>query len=445
MIMFTSPEAAKAVKGKLYGSESAELTEVSTDTRTINKGSLYIGIKGERFDGNDFIIDAVENGAAAVISDRKLDLSVPLIVVEDTRKAQLDLARYYRDKFSVRLCGVTGSVGKTSTKDMIYAVLSKKYKTLRTDGNLNNDIGVPKTLFGLNGVYEAAVVEMGMSDKGEISALSKAAHPDCGVITNIGWCHIQNLKTRENILAAKMEITDGMKSNAPLIINGDDEYLKTISVTERKVIRYGFGEENDVRAADITETESGESFRIYYKGKSYKAKVPEKGEHHVLNALAAFCVGKEFQMTADEIIPAFMEYKPSGMRQREEHRNGVTLLLDCYNASPTSMKASLSVLKNYKGRRIAVLGDMLELGEMSEKLHALTADYIEGCADKCFLYGKEMSACRDELSRRGFESFWSADREEVISALKSEVREGDVLLFKGSRGMKLEEIAEKIV
>ncbi len=165
----------------------------------------------------------------------------------------------------------------------------------------------------------------------------------------------------------------------------------------------------------------------------------------MLNALAAFCVGTVFGMTEDEIITAFMEYEPSGMRQKEEHRGGVTLLMDCYNASPTSMKASLSVLKNYKGRRIAVLGDMLELGEMSEKLHALIADYIEGCADKCFLYGKEMSACYDELSKHGFESFWSADREEIINALKNGIREGDVILFKGSRGMKLEEIAEKTV
>ncbi len=276
MRMFTSLEAADAVNGKLYGDEKAEISEVSTDTRTIKKGSLYIGIKGERFDGNDFIGDAAKNGAAAVISNRKVDLNIPLIVVEDTGKALLDLARYHRERFTVKLCGVTGSVGKTSTKDMIYAVLSAKYKTLKTEGNLNNDIGVPKTLFGLNGEYEAAVVEMGMSDRGEISVLSKTACPDCGVITNIGWCHIQNLKTRDNILAAKMEIIDGMRENAPLIINGDDEYLKTVSITDRKVIRYGLGEENDVRAANIRETESGESFIIYYKGKNYKAEVPEK-------------------------------------------------------------------------------------------------------------------------------------------------------------------------
>ena len=220
--MFTAEEIAKATGGVLVG-ENVSVTSISTDTRTIEKSALFIAIKGENFDGNDFIGKAFEKGAAAALSDAEkgsLNVEKPVVYVENSRTAQLKLARYYRDKFGVKLCGVTGSVGKTSTKDMIYAVLSSEFNTLKTEGNFNNDIGLPKTLFRLDDSYKAAVIEMGMSDLGEISALSRTAHPNCAVITNIGWCHIENLKSRENILKAKLEILDGTDENAPLIING---------------------------------------------------------------------------------------------------------------------------------------------------------------------------------------------------------------------------------
>ncbi len=447
--MFTVNEIANAVGGKLFGDGTVAVTGVSTDTRTIEKGCLYVAVKGERFDGNDFIADAAEKGAAAVISDRAEgadSYAVPIILVEDSRAAQLKLARYHREKFAVKLCGVTGSVGKTSTKDMIYAVLSAGFDTLKTEGNFNNDIGLPRTLFRLNENYGAAVIEMGMSDLGEISVLSEAAVPDCAVITNIGYCHIENLKTRENILKAKLEILDGARANAPLILCGDDEYLRTVEIPDRRVIRYGFGENCDVRAEDIKHLENGEKFTLVADGTRYEAELPISGEHHILNALAAFCVGREFGMSAEQIVPAFMGYEASGMRQRTEQRGGVTLILDCYNASPTSMKTSLSVLKsrNTEGRRIAVLGDMLELGAMSEELHAMVADYVMDSADVCFLYGEEMAACAKKLAANGFEVYHDTDKERLSEKLNDFSRDGDVLLFKGSRGMKMEEIAEKI-
>ena len=443
--MFTAKEIAMVTNGVLAGND-AEISSVSTDTRTIESGALFIAIKGESFDGNDFIGKAFENGAAAAVSDvEKRDLNVenPVVYVENSRIAQLKLARYYRDKFAVRICGVTGSVGKTSTKDMIFAVLSARYPTLKTEGNFNNDIGLPRTLFRLNDSYKAGVIEMGMSGLGEISALSGAAHPDCAVITNIGWCHIENLKTRENILKAKLEILDGMDKSSPLIINGDDEMLRTVSL-DRKMIRYGFDKSNDVFADEIVHEKDGEKFTLCYKGKRYPAAVSVVGEHHISNALAAFCVGIEFGMTPEEIIPAFLNYEASGMRQKIEKRGEYTLILDCYNASPTSMQSSLSVLGTMSGRKIAVLGDMLELGEMSRQLHAGLAEYVEKNSDIAFLFGSEMKALRDELFKREYPVFHSESKSELTELLVQNLKSGDNVLFKGSRGMKLEEIAEKI-
>ena len=448
MTRFTTKEIALATGGELVGND-VETACVSTDTRTIEKGALFVAVKGERFDGNDYIEQAAQNGAAAAISDRaagSVNTDIPVIYVEDTREAQLKLARYHRDRQSVKLCGVTGSVGKTSTKDMIYAVLAAGFSTLKTEGNFNNDIGLPKTLFRLNKDYGAAVIEMGMSDLGEISVLSKAAHPQCAVITNIGWCHIENLKTRENILKAKLEILDGMESGAPLIVCGDDEYLGRLTKEQtgsHKLVRYGLNAENDVYARNIRHVEGGEEFTLNYNSAEYEAKVPAVGEHHVLNALAAFAVGIEFGMSAEVIIPAFMSYESSGLRQRIEKRGDITVILDCYNASPTSMKSALSVLSTMNGRKLAVLGDMLELGEQSRQLHAGLAEYSE-LADEFYLYGHEMAALRDELMKKGVPVTHSEDKETLAAALLKDIKSGDVILFKGSRGMKMEEIAERI-
>lgn len=446
--MFTTKEIAAVTGGELVGGD-VTVTSVSTDTRTIENGALFIAVKGERFDGSDYIAQAAENGAAAAVSDRaeRIGAEIPIIYVGDSRTAQLQLARHYRDKFPVKVCGVTGSVGKTSTKDMIYAVLSAGFKTLKTEGNFNNDIGLPRTLFRLNAEYGAAVIEMGMSGLGEISVLSKAARPDCAVITNIGWCHIENLKTRENILKAKLEILDGMADeNAPLIVCGDDEYLGRLTSEQtgaHKLIKYGFGVDNGVRADNIRHLSDGEEFTLRYNGVEYAAKVPAVGEHHVLNALAAFAVGVEFGMGAEEIIPAFMCYEASGMRQRIEKRGDVTVILDCYNASPTSMRSAMSVLSSMNGRKIAVLGDMLELGEQSKALHAGLAE-LSDMADGFYLYGGEMAALRGELSKKGVPVTHSENKEELANALLKDIKSGDVILFKGSRGMKMEEIAEKL-
>lgn len=443
--MFTTAEIAAAVGGRLIGGD-VRVKGISTDTRTIEKGDLFVAVRGESFDGNDYIVQAAEKGAAAALCERAADCGIAQIIVEDSRAAQLMLSAYHRNNIAPKLVGITGSVGKTSTKDMVYAVLSSAFETLKTEGNFNNDIGLPKTLFRLNASHKAAVIEMGMSDLGEISVLSKAAQPDCCVITNIGYCHIENLKTRENILRAKLEILDGARADAPLILCGDDEYLGKVELSDRAVIRYGFGDNNAVRAEDITHLDNGEEFALIDGDKRYSAKVPVSGAHHILNALAAYCVGKQFGLNAEQIIPAFMDYQASGLRQRTEKRGGITLVLDCYNASPTSMESSLSVLggMSAEGRKIAVLGDMLELGDMSAELHASVAEYVVKNAEVCFLFGAEMSHCANVLRARGFEVYHSTDKELITSQLIGYIRDGDVLLFKGSRGMRMEEIAEKI-
>lgn len=446
--MFTAREIAGVTGGKLLGND-VTVSGVSTDTRTIEKGMLFVAVRGESFDGNDFIDAAAEKGASAAVSDRENGAEshgIPVILVEDSRKAQLDLAHYHRMKFPLKLVGVTGSVGKTSTKDMVYAVLSAKYNTLKTEGNFNNDIGLPRTLFRLNESYGAAVIEMGMSDLGEISVLSRAAAPDICIITNIGWCHIENLKTRENILKAKLEILDGASESAPLILNGDDEYLKTVDIPGRKIVRYGLSEGCDVRAEDISQNDDSQNFTLIYGGKRYPAKLPVVGEHHVMNALAAFAAGIAAGMSPEEIVPAFMRYESSGMRQRIEKRGDITVILDCYNASPTSMESSLSVLGGMKcpGRKCAVLGDMLELGEMSAKLHAGVADFVMKNADCAFLYGAEMAHCRERLEKAGFEVHHSTDKAVLTDELLQWLKPGDAVLFKGSRGMRMEEIAERL-
>lgn len=449
--MFSTKEIAQVTNGKLVG-DDVKISSVSSDTRTIKKGALFIAIKGERFDGNDFIKQAAAAGAAAAVSDMpagSVKTDIPVVYVGNSRTAQLMLARYYRSKFDIPLCGVTGSVGKTSTKDMIYAVLSAKFNTLRTEGNLNNEIGLPQTLFNLNDKIGAAVIEMGMSDRGEISVLSKTAIPDFCVITNIGYCHIENLKTQENILAAKLEILDGATCIAPLIVCGDDKYLSKVK-PDCRVVRYGMSAANDIYADNVRQTENAMEFTLHYKGKAYDARVPDVGEHHVLNSLAAFAVGIEYGMTPEEIIPAFMNYKSSGMRQKIERRGDLTLILDCYNASPTSMPSALAVLGSMNGRspsggrKVAVLGDMLELGEQSKALHAGLADIVSENAELIFLYGREMNALALELKKRGVSAFHSENKAQLTKMLIENIKSGDVILFKGSRGMKLEEIADKI-
>lgn len=442
-------QLAKAVNAVC--SEDCAITDIVTDTAQVTPGSLFVAIKGERFDGHDFAPKAVELGAAAILSERPLDVPAPVLVVPSTRAGLIALARWYRGLFHTFVVGVTGSVGKTSTKDMICAVLQMKGKTLKTMGNLNNGIGLPKTLFRLDSSYKNAVIEMGMSHAGEISALTRAARPNVGVITNIGVSHIENLGSQENILKAKLEITDGMGSTAPLVLNADDKLLAEVyNQLERDIIYYGIDSDTaDVKAVNIQEQDGCTMFGIRFYGKMVTAMVPVLGKHNVYNALAAFSVGLAAGMAPEDIVEGLRNYTPTAMRQNIIRlENGITVIADCYNASPDSMKASLTVLGSFDkaSRRVAVLGEMLELGDYAEEMHRKVGGYAaQNKADALFCIGKhapqlEAGALQERhLFTRMFES-----REEMANYLRVWLRPGDVVLYKGSRGMKLEEVVEAV-
>lgn len=432
-------------------SQDCVITSIVTDTSQVTPGSMFVAIKGERFDGHDFAEKAVKMGAAAILSERPLSVEVPVLVVESTRTALLDLARWYRGLFHTFVVGVTGSVGKTSTKDMICAVLQMNGKTLKTMGNLNNGIGLPKTLFRLDGSYKYAVIEMGMSHAGEISVLTRAARPSVGVITNIGVSHIENLGSRENILKAKLEITEGMSANAPLVLNADDKLLAEVyNQLERDIIYYGIDSGTaDVQAVNIQEQDGKTLFSIRYYGKMVSAMIPVLGRHNVYNALAAFSVGLAAGMASQDIVEGLRNYAPSAMRQNIlKLENGITVIVDCYNASPDSMKASLSVLGGFREakRRVAVLGEMLELGDFAEEMHRKVGGYVgEQPIDALMCIGEHAEMIEQgALEKRHLFTRKFENREEMANYLRVWLRPGDTVLYKGSRGMKLEEVIEAV-
>lgn len=433
--------------GRLCG-ENKEINRVSIDSRDISSSTLFIAIKGERFDAHGFIKDVEKSGAAAVMCQRQVDCGLPVIYVDDTKNALIELAKNYRKSFDgLKTVGLTGSVGKTTTKEMTCEVVKKKYKTIKTEGNLNNSIGLPRTLLRLEADTEAAVIEMGMSAFGEISLLSKTCLPDIGIITNIGVSHIEHLGSRDGILKAKLEILDGMKKGSPLILNGDNDKLSTVKNDDFKLIFFGIeNEKADVRAFDIKENGMSTEFTVKAYGSEQKVKIPTVGIHNVYDALAAFTVGLLLEIPTREIADALGNYVPSGMRQRIKDVCGVRIIEDCYNASPDSQRAALNVLADMKAdRKIAVLGDMLELGAYSEAAHRQVGAYAaEKKTDILFAYGEQSKFIAEEAKKGVKKVLWFDDKSELAKALAAEVKSGDCVLFKASRGMKLEEITEKL-
>ena len=354
------------VEAKLNG----DIYKISTDSRDIDENTLFVALIGERFDGNDFVSDVLSKGAKAVVCSRYDGDDERVLLVKDTGEALLKIAKGYRKKFNIPFIALTGSVGKTTSKGMVYSVVSQKYNTLRTAGNLNNEIGVPKTLFCLDESHQAAVIEMGMNHFDEISRLSQTVLPDIGVITNVGTAHIENLGSREGILKAKCEILHGMKKGSPLIINGDNDMLKTVATEDYKIIKFGLEKDNDIYAENIIPQQDGSHFDVIYGNEKAKCFVPAVGMHNIYNALCAICVGIQLGYTLDEASKGVAAFEPEGMRQKVTEINGMTFIEDCYNANPDSMCAALETLKTLKKERIiAVLGDMLELGDESKAIH----------------------------------------------------------------------------
>lgn len=417
---------------------------VCTDTRKIIRGCLFIAIKGENFDGHDFAAKAIESGASAVLCEKDCGLGEKQILVESTRLALLDLAGYYRKQFKIPVIGITGSVGKTTTKEMTHAVMSSKYNTLKNEGNLNNEIGVPLTLFRLDKTHEAAVIEMGMSGFDEISRMTKAVRPDVAIISNIGVSHIEHLGSREGILKAKLEILHGMKENAPLILNADDDMLITVRPGAHPVVYYGIDNEKSMfKAFDITSKENETELTAGFAGGSGRVSLPFPGRHNVYNALAAVAAGSFFGIEPLEGFEALKNYVPAGMRQRINKKFGMTFIEDCYNASPDSQAAALAVLSGLNAKRsVAVIGDMLELGEVSEKAHyGVGEKTVQNGIDAVFTYGERSLETARAAIDGGIPCVKSfTDKRALSAALAAYLEEGDAVLFKASRGMKLEDV-----
>ena len=435
---------------KVCGGEfniDTEITSVAIDTRKIEKGCLFICIKGERFDAHRFIDEAFEKGAAAVMISEDVKIDKPYIKVDDTAKQMLSLAGYYRSKFDIPIVALTGSVGETTTKEFTHLVVNSKYKAIKTLGNLNNEIGLPQMLFMLDSSTEAAVIEMGMNHFGEIHRLSTATQPTVGIITNIGVSHIENLGSREGILEAKLEILDGLKKGAPLLLNGDNDLLSTVKNDDYKIYFYAVDNDADFKAVDIKENPNTTSFTVQYFGKEQKITIPAIGKHNVYNALAAFAVGILLDIDAETAADALKTYEPSGMRQKVVEINGITSIEDCYNASPDSMKAGITTLAGIQAcKKIAVLSDMLELGEYSEQAHYDVGTMVaENKIDYLLCVSNDAKYIVDGARDNGLLNAYLFDSKQSLTDKLFEIAEkGDAVLFKASRGMKLEEVISEI-
>lgn len=462
MIPLSITEVLAATAGKLlHGDVGMPFTGYTTDSRTVQPGNLYIPLIGERHDGNDFIADVLERGAAwSLVSDLSkipLDENLDhkgLIFVHDTLEALQNLAAYVLQKSGVPVIAVTGSTGKTSTKEMLASVLGTQYKVLCNVGNLNNHIGLPLTCLRLEADHQLAVLEMGMNHAGELERLAEITQPVCGVITNIGLSHIENLGSREGILKAKLEITKFMTSEHTLIVNGDNDLLADLEqVKDCRVIKVGTEAGNNCRIEDIRlEGAQGSEFTCRWadKGLDLHCQLGLPGLHNIQNAALAVAVGVQFQISPENIQAGLMASKNTGMRLCfTETKGGITLINDAYNASPDSMKAALQVLMSVPGnRRMAVLSDMLELGQEAENGHRSVGEYAAAAGvDRLYATGPQSHWIAEAASEAGMapdKVLYTDTKEALQERLKQDLSPGDVVLVKGSRGMKMERIVEAL-
>lgn len=433
------------------GNANESIEVITTDSRSEVTNGLFVPLKGDRFDGHQFIEGVYQNGVIATLTmeDEVVDSRLWTIKVKDTRMALLDLGRYYRNLFTLPVVGITGSVGKTSTKEMIAAVLSGKWCVHKTEGNFNNEIGLPLTLFKMNKSHEAAVIEMGMNHFDEIHRLSLTAMPEVAVITNVGTSHIENLGSREGILKAKLEILDGLKPEGLLVVNGDNDLLSQMGPVPFKKVTYGLEQKNDYYAEAISNEGEYTTARITTPQYTFNIRIKALGEHMVYNTLAAIAVAQHLGLNEEEIQKGLKSYTPAKMRMHiETYENQITVIDDTYNASPDSMEAALKVLRDYgaKGRKIAVLGDMFEMGEFAPELHkkvgAFAAEIgIDGIYAVGSLAQYIFSGAKEQ---GGTPVFYYSTKEAFMEAMKIELQTGDTVLFKASRGMHFEEMLEAV-
>ncbi len=443
-----------ACQGTYHGSMDyfhKEVEGVVIDSRKVRPGYLFVAIDGTKVNAHQFIPDTVKAGAVCVVSHEDLgETDFPYILVESTGQALLDIAKLYRDSFDIKVVGITGSAGKTSTKEMIASVIAQKYRVHKTLGNFNNEWGLPITIFELNEEHQAAVLEMGVNHFGEMRRLSSVASPDICVITNIGAAHLEFFKTREGIYREKIQMIQDMKNGGTIILNGDDDLLsQTAPIKGSAPVFFGLGEENQFRADNIEALGlKGTACTIYLPDDtSFDCIVPLPGIHMVSNALAGAAVGYKLGLTTEEIRSG-IEGLPSMPGRNNIIKTGQLIILDdCYNANPVSMKASIDVLNMAIGRKAAILGDMGELGEDTCELHREVGEYAakQGIDLVCGI-GPLSRNLADGAKTTGTntQSAWFETKADFLAAVRELIREGDNVLVKASHGMQFSEIVDAL-
>jgi UDP-N-acetylmuramoyl-tripeptide--D-alanyl-D-alanine ligase len=458
MALFTGAEVCAIVRGTVLAGACTKaarvrVLRVHADSRSVRRGDLFVALAGEQFDGHAFVAAAMAAGAVAAIV--RLGFTPPpsfagtlLIGVADPLRAYQQLAAAHRGRFALPLVAVTGSNGKTTTKEMVASVLAQRWKTLKTEGNLNNRIGVPQTLLRLTGRHEAAVVEMGVDDMGQTTRLCEIVRPTVGIITNIGPDHLEFFGSMDRSAESKAELLPELPADGVAILNADDRYFELFEARARcRVVSFGLSAQADVRAEGIApDGTNGTQFRLVLPGRARRplARIRVPGEHNVVNALAASAVGVALGLPAAAIVAGLARFRPAAMRSQVERRRGVTIINDCYNANPASMRAAVRLLAETRtsGRRIAVLGDMLELGPTTAELHAEVGAYVAGRGIDALLtcgpLARELARGARAGGMEGGRISEFTDAAAAANGLLSLVRAGDVVLVKGSRGVRLE-------
>lgn len=438
MAEFTVQELLAATLGTLHApglKQDDTVTGAGIDTRTLKKGELYVPIRGDTFDGHRFIDRAIELGAPLVLSE--IDTPAPHIRVNDCVLAYQNIAKLHRERFDIPVVCITGSVGKTTTKDLVKTVLSERYCTHATEGNLNNRTGLPTTVLRLNRTHEVSVMELGTNHFGEIDAIARVAQPTICLFTNIGEAHIEFFGSREGIFLGKTEMLAHARKGARVVVNGDDDLLSTIP----HAIRYGLGPACDVRAENIvTDGLERTTFTARFFGRTLRVALHAAGDYMVQNALAAITVGALLHMTDEQLLRGLDAFVPTAGRSDISHTDRFTLIDGTYNANPTSMEAALRLLSSAETRRVCIFGDMLELGENAPAYHARIGSLSEAL-------GIELLLCVGPLSKHAATAAhaeWFPTRDALEAALPALLRDGDTILVKASQGMHLKQTLERI-
>lgn len=454
MEYLTIKELILASEGQLVSkcNEETIVSNIVIDSRKAGKDSAFVAIVGENLDGHNFINLAINQGCKTIIKNKNNNVDIEnkevnVIEVSDTEIALGDIAKFYKNKFKIPFIAVTGSVGKTTTRDMVYSTISAKYNSLKNVGNLNNQFGVPLTLFNLNKEHECAVIEMGMSGFNEIEYLANIVNPQIGIISNIGYSHVEHLGSRDGIFKAKMEIATNFDENSLLIVNGDDDCLKTLKTKDLvyKLRTFGFDKDNDIYCESYEMDEESINFVADINRKKEEFFIPTVGKHNIYNAMAAILVGLNLNMTIEEIKDGLKDFQCTKNRLDIIKKDKLTIIDSVYNASIDSMSAALNILGRYENRRVAILGDMFEMGEFAEFGHRQVGKAALGNIDIMIAIGKDSEFIVKELKENNMNEnnlYHFETKEEAIENLDNIIKDDDVILVKASRGMNLEKVVE---